>query len=70
MDDGAYLEIDGKIYRPRAHEEFMLEPGMKHRFWAEETDFRMVVVCFGEWTAEDQVRHADDYGREGTALKL
>ena len=70
MDDGAYLEIDGKLYRPKAHDEFMLEPGMKHRFWAIEKDFRMVVVCFGEWTVEDQVRHADDYGREGQKLEI
>lgn len=39
MDDGAYLEVDGGIYRPQAHHEFMLEPGTKHRFWATESDF-------------------------------
>ena len=70
LDDGAYLEIDGELYRPKAHDEFMLEPGMKHRFWAIQDDFRMVVVCFGEWTTEDQVRHEDDYGREGTKLTI
>jgi hypothetical protein len=43
---------------------------MKHRFWAIEDDFRMVVVCFGEWTAEDQVRHEENYGREGTKLTI
>jgi hypothetical protein len=47
-----------------------IKPGMKHRFWAVENDFRMVVVCFGEWTAEDQIRHADDYGREGKKLEI
>ena len=70
LDDGAYLEIDGAIYRPETHEEFLIVPGAKHRFWAEGTDFRMLVVCFGEWTAEDQVRHEDDYGREGQKLEL
>jgi mannose-6-phosphate isomerase-like protein (cupin superfamily) len=70
LDDGAYLEIDGEISRPKAHDEVVLYPGMKHRFWADETDFRMLVVCFEEWTVEDQVRHEDDYGREGTKLKL
>lgn len=70
LDDGAYLEIDGEITRPKAHDEALLLPGMKHRFWAEEKDFRMLVVCFGEWTVEDQVRHADDYGREGQKLEL
>jgi hypothetical protein len=28
----------------------------------------MLVVCFGEWRAGDQVRHEDDYGREGQEL--
>ena len=70
LDDGAYLEINGEVQRPKAHDEFMLEPGMKHRFWAEENDFRMLVVSFGEWKAEDQVRHEDDYGRTGKKLEL
>ena len=70
MDDGAYLEVDGQVYRPKAHEEHVMYPGMKHRFWADETDFRMLVVCFGEWTVEDQERHEDDYGREGQQLEL
>jgi len=70
LDGGAYLEIDGTVYRPGEHEEFLIQPGAKHRFWAEDADFRMLVVCFGEWTAEDQVRHEDDYGREGQALEL
>ena len=42
LDDGGYLEVDGKIIRPKAHEEHYMYPGMKHRFWAEETDFRDV----------------------------
>ena len=70
LDDGAWLEIDGRIYRPAEHEEFLIEPGMRHRFWAEGSDFRMLVVCFGEWTAEDQVRYEDDYGRQGQKLEI
>ena len=70
LDSGAHLEIDGKLYHPAAHEEFLIEPGQKHRFWAEETEFRMLVVCFGDWKAEDQFRHEDDYGREGLALEI
>ena len=63
LDDGAHLEIDGKLHQPNAHDEFMIEPGQKHRFWTDEKPFRMLVVCFGEWKAEDQTRHEDDYGR-------
>jgi hypothetical protein len=30
----------------------------------------MLVVSLGEWKAEDQIRHEDDYGRQGEPLKL
>ncbi|MCL5268958.1 MAG: hypothetical protein M1457_00005, partial [bacterium] len=52
LDDGAYLEVDGMLSRPKAHEEKIMYPGMKHRFWAIEKEFRMLVVSFGEWTLE------------------
>ena len=70
LDDGAYLEVDGVVSRPTAHEEQIMYPGMNHRFWAEEKEFRMLVVSFGEWTIEDQERHEDDYGRKGQKLEL
>jgi len=70
IDDGAFLEVDGKTYRPMAHEEFVMYPGMKHRFWAEDRPFRILVVSFGKWRVEDQYRHEDDYGREGQQLVL
>jgi mannose-6-phosphate isomerase-like protein (cupin superfamily) len=70
LDSGAYLEVDEQVYRPTEHDEFMIEPGQKHRFWANESEFRMLVVCFGKWTVEDQVRHQDDYGREGQGLDI
>ena len=70
MDDGATLELDGVIHHPKSHDEYMIAPGVKHRFWAEGKPFRMLVVSFGEWTAEDQERLADDYGREGASLEL
>ena len=70
IDDGAFLEVDGKVYQPKAHEEFIMYSGMRHRFWAEDKPFRILVVSFGEWTVEDQYRHEDDYGREGQQLVL
>jgi len=70
LDDGAFLEIDGNIYRPHPDDEYLIPPGAKHRFWTEAGDFRMLVVSFGEWTPDDQIRHEDDYGREGTQLSL
>ena len=70
IDEGGVLEIDGELFHPKAHEEFMIKPGQKHRFWAEDKIFRMLVVSFGEWKAEDQIRLEDDYGRKGETLKL
>ena len=70
LDDGAHLEMDGEVHRPGAHDEFLIEPGQRHRFWAGDREFRMLVVCFGRWAPDDQVRHEDDYGREGRALEL
>jgi mannose-1-phosphate guanylyltransferase/mannose-6-phosphate isomerase len=70
LDDGACIELDGQVHRPAAHDEILIKPGVTHRFWAEDTPFRMLVVSFGLWRAEDQVRHEDDYGREGENLKI
>jgi mannose-6-phosphate isomerase-like protein (cupin superfamily) len=70
LDDGAQLELGGEVYSPKAHEEFMIRPGVKHRFWAQASGFRMLVVCFGRWKAEDQERHEDDYGRKGKKPQL
>lgn len=68
LDDGAQLELDGRVYHPKAHDEFLIEPGVKHRFRAGLTPFRMLVICFGNWEAADQYRHEDDYGRQGKEL--
>jgi hypothetical protein len=47
-----------------------MRPGVKHRFWADEIPFRILVISFGEWKAEDQYRFDDDYGRTGQPLTL
>lgn len=70
LDDGAMLEIEGELFHPKAHQEFLIKPGQKHRFWAEDKIFRMLVVSFGEWKLDDQIRHDDDYGRTGKTIKL
>ena len=70
FDDGAHLELDGQVYNPNAHDEFLIRPGVKHRFWAENKPFRMLVVSFGQWQANDQFRIEDDYGREGEELTI
>ena len=70
LDGGGILEIDGNLFYPKAHEEFLIKPGQKHRFWAETSCFRILVVSLGEWKAEDQIRHEDDYGRKGETLTI
>ena len=70
LNEGAVLEVNGVVSRPGEDAEVLIRPGDRHRFWAEDDSFRMLVVCFGEWTAEDQIRHEDDYGREGEPLLL
>jgi mannose-6-phosphate isomerase-like protein (cupin superfamily) len=70
IDNGAVLEVNGQRYRPAAHEEYVMRPGDIHRFWAEDTEFRMLVVSFGEWKAADQTRHEDQYGRAGKDVQL
>ena len=70
LDPGATLEINGEILHPEPHSEFLIRPGEKHRFWATDVTWRMLVVSFGEWWAEDQQRHEDDYGRKGQPLEL
>ena len=70
IDEGGHLELDGKVYRPKAGEEFTILPGVRHRFWAEETPFHLLVVSFGHWSAEDQYRFEDDYGRKEQELVL
>ena len=70
LDPGAVLELNDDIIRPKPHDEFLIKPGDLHRFWAEDKPFRMLVICFGEWSPEDQERHEDDYGREGEPLEL
>ena len=67
LDDGAAVEIDGRLQHPAAHDEFLIPPGVRHRFWADDRPWRMLVVSFGQWSPSDQTRHEDDYGREGEA---
>lgn len=62
--------MDGEVRHPRAHDEIMIRPGQKHRFWALSDRFSMIVVSFGHWEAGDQIRHEDDYGREVRPLTL
>ena len=70
LSEGAYVEIDGEVFRPKPHEEFLIRPDQRHRFWAVEQQFQMLVVSFGHWDVADQIRHADDYDRAGQPVSL
>jgi len=70
LDDNCRIQVDGQIRHPHTDDEILIEPGVKHRFWADDKPAGILVVNLGEWKAEDQVRHEDDYGRKGQPLKL
>ncbi len=70
LDDNCYIEVNEKIHHPHTDDQILIRPGVKHRFWTEQKPGRILVISMGEWKAEDQVRHEDDYGRKDQPLKL
>lgn len=71
LDDGAEVVFGEKIIHPKMGDEILMKTGVKHRLINNTNHpIRMIVVCFGEWKEEDQIRHEDAYGREGQPVKL
>jgi hypothetical protein len=50
------LEIDGDLFYPKAHEEFLIKPGQKHRFWAEKSNFQIYFSSPGSTATTDRGR--------------
>ena len=63
LDDGALIEIDGRICEARAGDEFWIPAGARHRLGSGGGSVRVLEVAFGDWQAADIQRFADDYGR-------
>jgi len=71
LDEGAEVIVGNEVLHPKVGDEILMKTGAKHRL-TNNTDhpIRMIVICFGEWKEEDQIRHEDAYGREGKPVKL
>ncbi len=71
LDGGAEVIVGDEVLHPKVGDKILMKTGVKHRL-VNNTDhsIRMIVICFGDWREEDQIRHEDAYGREGEPVKL
>jgi mannose-6-phosphate isomerase len=63
IDDGAIVEVDDRVIRPKAGEEIWIPAGSRHRLSSEAGTVRVLEIAFGNWQQEDITRYADDYER-------
>jgi mannose-6-phosphate isomerase len=66
IDDGAIVEVDDRVLRPRAGEEIWIPAESRHRLSSESGTVRVLEIAFGNWQQEDITRYADDYDRPET----
>lgn len=63
LDEGACVEIEGQIIRPKPMELVFIPQGSKHRLIGEDKDYRILEISFGYFDEDDIVRYEDKYGR-------
>lgn len=63
IDDGAVVEVDDRVIRPRTGEEIWIPAGSRHRLSSDGGTVRVLEIAFGNWKQEDITRYADDYER-------
>lgn len=63
LDEGACVEIDGQILRPKPMELVFIPVGAKHRLIGEDKSYRVLEISFGYFDEGDIVRYEDKYGR-------
>lgn len=63
LDEGAEIEVDDELTRPRAGEKIWIPRGARHRLASAGPRVRVLEVAFGDWRQEDIVRYQDDYSR-------
>lgn len=63
LDDGACIEIEGQIVRPKPMEPVFIPQGIKHRLISKDKIYRVLEISFGYFDEEDIIRHEDKYGR-------
>ncbi len=71
LDEGAKVTMGYQVLSPKVGDEILMKTGVKHRL-TNDTDhpIRMIVISFGEWQEQDQIRHEDAYGRGGKPVKM
>ena len=68
LDDGAEVQIDDAILRPKAGDELWIPANARHRLASLGPAVRVLEVAFGNWQQADIKRYEDDYARpEGEA---
>ncbi len=63
LDEGACVEIDGQIIRPKPMEPVFIPLGAKHRLIGEDKTYRVLEISFGHFDEDDIIRFEDKYGR-------
>jgi mannose-6-phosphate isomerase len=66
LDEGALVQIDDIIHRPRVGDELWIPAGARHRLSSTGSTVRVLEVAFGNWQQEDITRYEDDYQRPET----
>ena len=66
LDEGACVELDGKVLHPSAGEKLFIPRETVHRLSSiGEGEVRMLEISFGDFEEDDIVRLEDVYGRAG-----
>jgi mannose-6-phosphate isomerase len=65
LDEGARVELDGKVLYPEVEEKLFIPRGTVHRLSSSVGEVRVLEISFGEFDEEDIVRLEDVYGRVG-----
>ncbi len=63
LDDGAKVEVDDKVFYPKAGEEIWIPVMGKHRLSSLGGPVRVLEIAFGNWQQADIERFEDDYHR-------
>ncbi len=63
LDEGACIQIDDQILRPKPMEPVFIPVGAKHRLIGEDKSYRVLEISFGYFDEDDIIRLEDKYGR-------
>jgi mannose-1-phosphate guanylyltransferase/mannose-6-phosphate isomerase len=63
LDDGLRVELDGKVFRAKTGDAFVIPRGTKHRLGSDGPEGRMLEISYGFFDENDIERFEDIYGR-------